>query len=102
MAGILLRKKNIKIRYNKDRNYISYIISNLLLKDYYLDKVVNLKYLLVHSNKHFKNSSITKIKNKCLISGRNRSVLKKFRLSRMFFKNLGVSGYINGLRKASW
>jgi len=102
MAGVLLRKKNIKIRYNKDRNYIKYVISNTLLKDSYLDKVISLKYLFSHSNKNFKNSSITKIKNKCLISGRNRSVFRKFRLSRMFFKNLGVCGYINGLRKASW
>lgn len=102
MAGILLKKKNIKIRYNKDTNYIKYVISNTLLKDNYLDKVISLKYLFKHSDKKFKNSSITKIKNKCLITGRNRSVLKKFRLSRMFLKNLGVSGYINGLRKASW
>lgn len=102
MAGILLKKKNIKIRHNKDTNYIKYVISNTLLKDNYLDKVISLKYLFRHSEKAFKNSSITKIKNKCLISGRNRSVLKKFRLSRMFLKNLGVSGYINGLRKASW
>lgn len=102
MAGVLLKKKNLKIRYYKDCNYIKYVITNTLLKDNYIDKVISLKYLFEHSNKYFKDSSITKIKNKCLISGRNRSVLKKFKLSRMFLKNLGVCGYINGLRKASW
>jgi len=102
MAGLLLKKKNIKIRYNKDSNYIKYIINNILLKDNYLDKEISLKYSLLRSYNNFRNSSITKIKNKCLLSGRNRSVLKKFRLSRMFLKNLGVCGYINGLKKASW
>jgi len=102
MAGLLLRKKNLKVRYNKDKNYIKYIISNVLLKDNYLDKTISLKYVLLNTNKNYRNASITKIKNKCLFSGRNRAVLKKFRLSRMFLKNLGVCGYINGLRKASW
>jgi len=99
MAGILLRKKNIKIRIKKDRSYINNLISSYLEKDSYLPKEISLI-----NNKKFteKNSSISKIKNKCLISGRNRAVLKKFKLSRMFLKNLGVSGFINGLKKSSW
>jgi small subunit ribosomal protein S14 len=100
MAGIFLKKKNNKYRFNKDRNYLKTVITSYFIKDRYLPKKISLSNL---NKKHnFKNSSISKIKNKCLISGRNRSVLKKFRLSRMFLKNLGVAGYINGLKKSSW
>lgn len=100
MAGILLRKKNNKYRYNKDNNYFKEIIASSILRDRYIPKEISNVSLIKKNN--FKNSSISKIKNKCLITGRNRSVLKKFKLSRMFIKNLGVSGYINGLRKSSW
>lgn len=100
MAGILLPKKNLKIRYLKDKKYIHSVITNSLLRDQYIKKEISLNSL---EKKHkFRKSSISKIKNKCLLSGRNRSVLKKFRLSRMFLKNLGVSGFINGFKKASW
>lgn len=100
MAGLLLRKKNNKLRYNKDRNYLKTIINNTLLHDNYLNKEISL--IALNKLNTLKNSSISKIKNKCLLSGRNRAVYKRFRLSRMFIKNLGVSGYINGLKKTSW
>jgi ribosomal protein S14 len=100
MIGILLNKKNIKIRYNKDKKYINFIINNIISKDQYINKRISFKYIM--KKKEFRNISISKIKNKCLFSGRNRSVLKKFKLSRMFLKNLGLMGYINGLKKSSW
>lgn len=100
MAGILLKKKNNKFRYSKDKSYLNSIITSYITKDKYLSKDISLN---VSKKKELViNSSISKIKNKCLISGRNRSVYKKFRLSRMFLKNLGVAGFINGLKKSSW
>lgn len=100
MAGFLLSKKNLKIRYIKDKKYIKSVISNSLLKDQYLKKEISLNNL----SKRYKNKfgTISKIQNKCLLTGRNRAVLKKFKLSRMFIKNLGVNGLINGLKKSSW
>lgn len=100
MIGILLNKKNIKIRYNKDKKYINTIINNIISRDQYINKKISLKYII--KKKKLKNTSISKIKNKCLFSGRNKAVLKKFKLSRMFLKNLGLMGYINGLKKSSW
>jgi ribosomal protein S14 len=43
----------------------------------------------------------TKIRNFCVISGRSRSVIKKLRVSRFFFRLLGSKGYYFGLKKAS-
>jgi ribosomal protein S14 len=100
MAGLLLKKKNNKFRLLKDKNYLKSTITSSLIKDRYIPKDVSLNILNKKNN--LNKSSISRIKNKCLISGRNRSVYKKFRLNRMFIKNLGVSGFINGLRKSSW
>jgi ribosomal protein S14 len=100
MTGLLLKKKNNKFRFFKDKNYLNSIISSYTIKDRYLPKEISLN--LLNKKNNLKRSSISKIKNKCLISGRNRSVYKKFKLNRMFIKNLGVSGFINGLKKSSW
>ena len=77
MSGILLKKKNNKYRFIKDKNYLKKLISSYVVKDRYLPKEVSLNVLSKKNS--LKNSSISKIKNKCLISGRNRSVYKKYR-----------------------
>jgi ribosomal protein S14 len=45
------------------------------------------------------NTSITKIRNRCIINGKSRSVYKKYRLSRHSFKFYASNGLINGVRK---
>jgi len=45
----------------------------------------------------YKNS----IKNYCIVSGRSRSVYRKFKVSRIYFRYLGSKGLFFGLRKAS-
>lgn len=42
------------------------------------------------------------IKNYCLFSGRARSVIRNYNISRMFFKKFVNFGYIKGVKKASW
>ena len=49
-----------------------------------------------------RNSSKTRIRNRCIITGRPRSVYKLFRLSRIVFRELASQGAILGVRKASW
>ena len=49
-----------------------------------------------------RNQSISSFINKCLISGRSRATLNKFKMSRMMFKRYGEFGNINGIRKSSW
>jgi ribosomal protein S14 len=44
----------------------------------------------------------TEIKNYCVISGRPRSIYKKFKVSRIVFRNLGSEGLFFGFKKASW
>jgi small subunit ribosomal protein S14 len=49
-----------------------------------------------------KDSSKTRIRNRCVITGRGRAVYRQFRISRILLRNLGGKGNIPGLRKSSW
>jgi small subunit ribosomal protein S14 len=49
-----------------------------------------------------RNSSKTRIRNRCELTGRPRGYYKKFKLSRNMLRELAGQGQIPGLRKASW
>lgn len=49
-----------------------------------------------------RNSSKTRIRNRCILTGRSRSIYKQFRVSRIVFRNLASQGFIMGVKKASW
>ncbi|HXF87647.1 MAG TPA: 30S ribosomal protein S14 [Xanthobacteraceae bacterium] len=49
-----------------------------------------------------RNSSPTRIRNRCEVSGRPRGYYRKHRLSRIALRELGSRGLIPGLLKSSW
>ena len=49
-----------------------------------------------------RNASPTRVRNRCLISGRNRGFLRRFGMSRIDFRLLALRGDIPGVRKSSW
>jgi len=49
-----------------------------------------------------RNSSPTRIVNRCEISGRPRGYYRKFKLSRIALRDLASEGQIPGMTKASW
>ncbi|MEJ2376320.1 MAG: 30S ribosomal protein S14 [Pseudolabrys sp.] len=49
-----------------------------------------------------RNSSTTRIHNRCELSGRPRAYYRKHRLSRIALRELGSNGLIPGLVKSSW
>jgi small subunit ribosomal protein S14 len=49
-----------------------------------------------------RNSSTTRIRNRCELSGRPRSVYRKNKLSRIALRELGSKGLVPGLVKSSW
>ena len=53
-------------------------------------------------NKLPKNSSPVRLRSRCQLTGRARGVLKKFKLSRLCFREMANSGLIPGVFKASW
>ena len=49
-----------------------------------------------------RNSSPTRIKSRCAVTGRSRGYLRAFGLSRIKFRELAREGKIPGVKKASW
>ena len=49
-----------------------------------------------------KNSSPSRLKNRCAITGRGKGYMRDFGLSRIKFRELANEGEIPGVRKSSW
>nr|AKI85089.1 ribosomal protein S14 [Monsonia emarginata] len=49
-----------------------------------------------------RNSSFTRIRNRCIFTGRSRGVYSQFRMSRIVFRELASNGELLGITKASW
>jgi small subunit ribosomal protein S14 len=49
-----------------------------------------------------RNSSPTRLKNRCELTGRPRAYYRKLKLSRIMLRELGSFGQIPGLVKSSW
>ena len=49
-----------------------------------------------------RDSSKTRIRNRCAMTGRPRAYLRQFGLSRITFREMALQGLIPGVRKASW
>jgi small subunit ribosomal protein S14 len=49
-----------------------------------------------------RNSSPTRIRNRCELTGRPRAFYRKMKMSRIALRELGSQGQIPGLVKSSW
>ena len=49
-----------------------------------------------------RNSSPTRLRNRCELTGRPRAYYRKLKLSRIMLRELGSFGQIPGLVKSSW
>lgn len=49
-----------------------------------------------------RNSSPTRLHNRCGLTGRPRAYMRRFGISRIAFRDLALAGKIPGVTKASW
>ena len=49
-----------------------------------------------------KNSAPCRLRNRCIITGRPRGNYRKFKLSRIAFRELASDGKLPGITKSSW
>jgi small subunit ribosomal protein S14 len=49
-----------------------------------------------------RNSSPTRIRNRCEVTGRPRAYYRKLKMSRIALRELGSQGLVPGLVKSSW
>ncbi|XZR52967.1 MAG: hypothetical protein ACM3Q5_00940 [Candidatus Carsonella ruddii] len=96
MAKKSLILKNIKIyknsllNINKIKELKKKTVGIFSLEKYF--KIFNIK----------KKKIFVRFKNRCYISGRNRSCYSRFLLNRNFIRKIGYNGNIIGLEKSSW
>ena len=89
------REKMVKLAWVK-RKALKDIIYNLRTTEEDRAKAVQ------KLNEFPKNSSAIRLRNRCLITGRARGYLRKFKLSRLSFREYASQGYIPGITKSSW
>ena len=62
-----------------------------------------LRYHYVNKlNQLSRSSSATRVRNRCIKTGRSRAIYRFCQLSRITMKQLAVQGVIMGLTKTSW
>ena len=49
-----------------------------------------------------RNSSKTRVRNRCLVTGRPRGTYRKLKLSRIALRDMAALGLIPGMVKSSW
>ena len=75
------------------------------LKKIIMDKKISLEERFKAQQKLSKlprNSSKTRVMNRCEITGRPHGVYRKLKISRIALRKLGLEGKIPGMVKSSW
>ena len=101
MAKVSAINKNDKRIKLSDRLYKK----RLSLKKIIMDKKLSLEERFKAQQKLSKlprNSSRTRIMNRCQITGRPHAVYRKLKISRIALRQLGLQGKIPGMVKSSW
>ena len=98
LSAIQRNLKRIKLekRYKKKRMSLKKIVNNKKLP---LEERFRAQLKL---SKLPKNSSRTRIRNRCEITGRPHGVYRKLKISRIALRQLASSGKIPGMVKSSW
>ena len=94
---------------NKNKNRIKlsdrFYKRRIALKKIVMDKKIALEQRFKAQQKLSKlprNSSKTRVMNRCEITGRPHGVYRKLKISRIALRQLGLQGKIPGLIKSSW
>ena len=98
LSAINKNKNRMKLvdKYSKKRKELKKIIMNKSLTFQERFKAQN------KLSKLPRNSSRTRIMNRCQITGRPHGVYRKLKISRIALRQLGLQGKIPGLVKSSW
>jgi len=80
----------------KKRKSLKKIIMN---RDLPLDERFSAQIKL---NEMPRDSSHIRVRNRCLITGRPRGNYRKFKMSRIAFRELASTGQVPGILKSSW
>jgi small subunit ribosomal protein S14 len=95
----VVREEKIKVLVKKFRDQRLKIISVLKDSKVSYEEKIQAQIAL---EKLPRNSSHTRLRNRCSETGRPRGVYRKFGLCRNLLREYLMSGYVPGAKKASW
>ena len=101
MTRLSLIQRNLK----RERLVKKYSKKRLSLKKIVMNKKTNPEDRIDAINKLSKlpkNSFPCRLRNRCIITGRARGNYRKFKLSRIAFRELASDGKLPGIIKSSW
>jgi small subunit ribosomal protein S14 len=90
------QRREISTRYRATRTALKKIVSDPKTPEEKKQEAVR------RLQKLPRDASPIRIRNRCQVTGRSRGFLRKFAMSRIALRELGNSGQIAGLKKASW
>ena len=98
LSSVNKNNKRIKLsnKFYKKRKSLKHIIMNKKLT---LEERFKAQQKL---SKMPRNSSKTRVRNRCQITGRPHGVYRKLKISRIALRQLGLQGKIPGMVKSSW
>ena len=90
------KRQKLAFKYNEKRRKLKEIISDIN-KSFEEKEVARVKL-----QKLPRDSSPSRIRNRCSLTGRPHGFYRKFGLSRITFREMALKGEIPGVTKASW
>jgi small subunit ribosomal protein S14 len=95
-------KKSLYKDFNLRKSYYKLETTRILLKALAFNSILPMSVRQsIFEILHNLSSKSTRIRNRCLYTGRGRGILSEFRMSRIQFRRLADSGLIAGIRRAS-
>ncbi|MBS0271873.1 MAG: 30S ribosomal protein S14 [Proteobacteria bacterium] len=91
-----LRRQKMVKEYSKRRARLKDIANNITLP---LEERFKARLKLAELPR---NSSPSRVRSRCELTGRPRAVYRKFKLSRIALRELASAGLIPGMTKSSW
>lgn len=99
MSNLINRDKKKRKLYLK--NELKRLEYKTIINDISISDEVRYQYIQ-KLNLLARNSSIVRIKNRCIVTGRGHSIYTFCKLSRIKLRELAAQGHLMGITKSSW
>jgi ribosomal protein S14 len=95
MRYLIRSDKKKRLQYSKRER------DNLLLKSIIGNRFLYKPFRQI-GNSEFGKVSSTRVVNRCIYTGRGHGIIRRYKMSRMVFKELAGKGMLPGIHKGSW
>ncbi len=90
------RRRILYALYERRRNVLLSLVQNITVASTIRAQAYRALLLLP------RDSSVTRVRNRCTLTGRSRAIYRRFGLSRLRFRKLATQGQLAGIKKSSW